>query len=121
MALLAGIAGPVDIRRKATCRQALTHGLGEAGQLLGALLLVPQQHEKGPKLGILGLAIEQHPHSLTGFRAGQVASAALAFAKDADKYGKGMFGRSFKDHMQFVGLGSPASLAASLAGVPLNS
>ena len=102
-------------------RQARANRLGEAGQLLGAFLLVPQQHEKGAQLGILGLAIEQHAHGFAGFPAGQIASTALAFTQDADKYGKGMFGRSFKDHMQFVGLGRPASLAASLAGVPLNS
>ena len=67
------------------------------------------------------------PRTLAAVKARQAAGTALAFAEDAHKRRKGMFGGSFGDqrgkvgHKQFVGLGRPASLAASLAGVPLNS
>ncbi|MNN49790.1 hypothetical protein D3C81_1643400 [compost metagenome] len=124
MTFLAGIARPVQIERDAGGRQALAYRLGEPRQLLGAFLLVPQQHEEGAKLDLLGLAVEQHAHGLAGFLAGQAARAALALAEDAHELGERVFSGSHQGrgrHMQFVGLGSPASLAASLAGVPWNS
>ena len=86
-----------------------------------------QQHQEGAELGVLDLFVKQHAHGFTGFLAGEVARAALAFAEDAHELRKRVFGGGFQDqgskvgHKQFVGLGRPASLAASLAGVPLNS
>ena len=100
---------------------ARTHRLGEAGQFLGAFLLVPQQHQKGSQLAVFGFVIEQHAHGFAGFFAGQVARAALALAEDAHELGEGVFCWSAEVHRQLVGLGRPASLAASLAGVPLNN
>src|SRR3546814_12368971 len=75
----------------------------------------------------LDLRVQHSSHGLPRFLAGQVAGAAFAFAEDAHKLGERMFGRGLKSqrwevgHKQFVGLGRPASLAASLAGVPLNN
>src|SRR5690606_34172713 len=83
-------------------------------------LLVSQQHEEGAELGVLDLAVEQHAHGLAGFLAGHAARAALALAEDAHELGEGVFRWGDEVHRQFVGFGRPASLAASLAGVPLN-
>ncbi|MNE47502.1 hypothetical protein D3C80_1419120 [compost metagenome] len=124
MALLAGVGRPVQIQQSRRHVEALAHRLGETGQFLGAFFLVAQQHQEGAELHFLGLAVEQHAHGLAGFLAGQVARAALALAENAHELGEGMFCGSHQirgRHMQFVGLGSPASLAASLAGVPWNS
>src|SRR3990167_11166092 len=121
MTFLAGIAGPVQVDRNGRRLQALAHRLGKAGHLLGTFLFVSEQHQEGAELGVLGLAVEQHAHGFTGFLSAQVARAALAFAEDAYELGKRVFRRGDKVHRQFVGLGRPASLAASLAGAPLNS
>ncbi|MCY1179641.1 hypothetical protein D9M73_200500 [compost metagenome] len=126
VAFLAGIGGPVDVHRHGRRLQARAQGLGEACQFLCTFFLVPQQHQEGAELGILDLLIEQHAHGIAGFFAGQAAGAALAFAEDAHELGEWVLGRGFGGqravvgHMQLVGLGRPASLAASLAGVPLN-
>ncbi|MCY1399877.1 hypothetical protein D9M71_149450 [compost metagenome] len=126
MTFLAGIGRPVDVHRHGRRLQALAQGLGEACELFGAFFLVPQQHQKRTELSVFDRFIEQHAHGFAGFFAGQAAGAALAFAEDAHELRERVFGRGFGDqgavvvHMQLVGLGRPASLAASLAGVPLN-
>src|SRR5690606_11072196 len=91
----------------------------KAGHFLGAFLFVTQQHEERSQLGVLGAPIQQHAHGLVSFGARQATRAALALAEDANELGKGMFNSSQIGHMQLVGFGRPASLAASLAGVPL--
>ncbi|MCY1531985.1 hypothetical protein D9M68_672270 [compost metagenome] len=120
VALLAGVARPVEVDGDFRCLVALAEGLGEARQFLGVLLLVPQQHEEGAELGVFHLAIEEHAHGIAGLLACHVAGAALAFAEHADELGEGVFRRCDEVHRQLVGLGRPASLAASLAGAPLN-
>ncbi len=101
-------------------------GFGEAGEFLRAFFLVPQQHQEGAELGVFDLPVEQHAHGFAGFLAVQAAGTPLALAEDAHELRKRMFLGCFGDqrrvvgHRQFVGLGRPASLAASLAGVPLN-
>ena len=127
VAFFPGIGGPVEIHRQCWRVEPLAQGLGEAGELLRAFFLVAQQHQERTELGVLDFLVEQHAHGFPGFFARQAAGAALAFAEDPHKRRKGVFGGSFGDqrgevgHKQFVGLGRPASLAASLAGVPLNS
>lgn len=75
---------------------------------------------------VFDLALKQQSHGRAGLLTGQATGAALAFAEDAHEFSEGMFGRGLQSewtsdgHMQLVGLGRPASLAASLAGVPLN-
>jgi hypothetical protein len=127
MTFLAGVGRPVQIHRQCRRLQAFAQGFGEPGHFFGAFFLVPQQHQEGAELGFFDLFIEQHAHGGAGFFASQVAGAAFAFAEDSHELGEWMFGRGFKGqrwivgHKQFVGLGRPASFAASLAGVPLNS
>lgn len=123
----AGVGRPVDINVQRRRIQAFAHRFGKPGEFFRAFFLVPQQHQEGAELGVFDFFVEQHAHGLTGFFAGEVARAALAFAQDAHELRKRVFGRGLKGqrgkigHKQFVGLGRPASLAASLAGVPLNS
>ncbi len=120
VAFLAGIAWPVEVDRDSRCLHALAYGLGEACQLFGTFFLMAQQHEESTQLSVLDLAVEQHAHGLAGFFACQVAGATLAFAENAHEGGERMFCWGFDVHRQLLGFGSPASLAASLAGVPLN-
>ncbi|MCY1429429.1 hypothetical protein D9M71_453460 [compost metagenome] len=125
--LLAGIGRPVQIHCHCRRIQAFAQGFGETRHLLEAFFLVPQQHQECAELGFLDLFIEHHAHGFAGLDPGQVTSAALAFAKDPYELGERMLGGRFEcqcwviGHKQFVGLGRPASFAASLAGVPLNS
>src|SRR5690606_3327354 len=99
---------------------AFANGFGETGEFFGAFLLVTQQHQEGTELGVLDLAVEQHTHGFAGFLAGQIACAALALAANPHEDGEGVFCWRDDAHMQLLGFGRPASLAASLAGVPLN-
>ena len=81
-------------------------------------------------MSVFDTTFQQQGHRRTGFLAAQAAGAALAFAEDAHEFGERVLGRGVQGqrarfgewlgHMQLVGLGRPASLAASLAGVPLN-
>ena len=93
---LARVAWPVEVDLHWRRLQALAQGFGEACQFLGALFLVPQQHQERTQLGFFDLLVEQHAHGLTGFFAGQAASAALAFAKDAHKLGERVLSRGFE-------------------------
>nr|GFA76659.1 hypothetical protein [Tanacetum cinerariifolium] len=126
MTLLAGVGRPVDVYAELGCVQAFAHGFGKARQFIRALFLVPQQHEKRAELGVLDFFIEHHAHCFSGFGAGHVASAAFTFAQDTYEGCERVFVRGLGDeggvvgHRQLVGFGRPASLAASLAGVPLN-
>jgi hypothetical protein len=126
MALLAGVGRPVQVDGQRRGLQALTQREREAGQLFGAFFLVSKQHQEGTELRFFHLAVEQHAHRLSGFLASEVAGTALALAQHAHELCERVLLRCFKrkcrvvGHMQLVGLGRPASLAASLAGVPLN-
>ena len=106
--------------------QTFAHRIGEACELIRAFFLVPQQHQESAELGVFDFFIEHHAHGFPGFGAGHVARAALALAENTNEGRKRVLGRGFGGeggeigHRQLVGLGRPASLAASLAGVPLN-
>jgi len=124
--LLARVGGPVDVHVQGRGVQALADGFGETGQFLRAFFLMPQQHQECTQLSVFDLFVDQHAHGFPGFFAGQAAGATFALAENANELGKRVLGGCFGGqrgevgHMQLVGLGRPASLAASLAGVPLN-
>ena len=120
VAFFTGIARPVQVDLNIGGGESWADGLGEAGELLSALFLMSQQHQEGAELGVLDLAVEQQAHGFAGLLAGQAAGAALALAENAHELGEGVFGGRDQVHRQLVGFGRPASLAASLAGVPLN-
>ncbi|KAF1068201.1 MAG: hypothetical protein GAK45_01428 [Pseudomonas citronellolis] len=91
MAFLAGVAGPVQVHGNILRGQTGAYGIGEAGELFRAFLLVPQEHEEGTELGLFHLLIEDHAKGGAGFLASHAARAALALAENAHVLGERMF------------------------------
>ena len=118
VAFLASVAWPVQVDSRLRRLHPLAYRFGESGQLFGAFFLVPQQHEEGAELGLLGLAVEQHAHGFAGFFTRQVAGATFALAEDAHIHGEGVFGRSLEDHRQLLGFGSPPAWRPVWLGCP---
>ena len=81
----------IDARRARGRRgEARAGGADEAGDFLGALLLHPKQHQKGPELLGQNLSGQDHRHGLLGFVDGQRAGQRLAAAEDVDEAGERM-------------------------------